>query len=37
MEEFVKVLKIEIAKAFDSEDYEREKNAIAKEYQSKKS
>lgn len=36
MEEFVKVLKIEIAKAFDSEDYEREKAAIAKEYQAKK-
>jgi lon-related putative ATP-dependent protease len=36
MEEFVKVLKIEIAKAFDSEDYEREKTAIAKEFQSKK-
>ena len=36
MEDFVKVLKIEIAKAFDSEDYEREKTAIAKEFQSKK-
>lgn len=36
MEEFVKVLKIEIAKVFDSEDYEREKAAIAKEYQAKK-
>ena len=29
MEEFVKVLKIEIAKAFDSEDYER-KNSYSK-------
>jgi len=36
MEDFVKVLKIEITKAFDSEDYEREKTSIAKEFQSKK-
>ncbi|MDQ2086213.1 ATP-binding protein [Herbivorax sp. ANBcel31] len=37
MGDFVKVLRIEITKAFDSEDYEREKTSIAKEYQTKKS
>ena len=36
MEDFVKVLKIEITKAFNSEDYEKEKTTIAKEYQAKK-
>lgn len=37
MEDFIKVLQLEITKAFDSEDYEREKTSIAKEYQEKKS
>ncbi|HOM01489.1 MAG TPA: ATP-binding protein [Acetivibrio sp.] len=37
MEEFIKVLQLEITKAFDSEDYEREKASIANEYQEKKS
>lgn len=36
MRDFVKVLKIEISKAFNSEDYEKEKTTIAKEYQTKK-
>jgi len=36
MEEFIKVLQLEITRAFDSEDYERERTAIAKEYQEKK-
>lgn len=37
MEEFVKILKVEIAKAFDSEDYEIEKSKILKEFQSRRS
>ncbi|TYQ18034.1 UNVERIFIED_CONTAM: lon-related putative ATP-dependent protease [Acetivibrio alkalicellulosi] len=37
MEDFIKVFKLEITKAFDSEDYEREKTAIAKEFQVKRS
>ncbi|NLD46611.1 MAG: AAA family ATPase [Clostridiaceae bacterium] len=36
MEEFVKVLQLEITRAFDSEDYEREKTTIVKEYQTKR-
>ena len=36
MEDFVKVLQFEISKAFDSEDYEREKSTIVKEFQSKR-
>jgi len=36
MENFIKVLQMEISKAFDSEDYEREKTSIAKEYQSRR-
>lgn len=36
MEEFVKILQLEISRAFDSEDYEREKTSIAKEYQSRR-
>lgn len=36
MEDFVKVLQLEISRAFDSEDYEREKTSIAKEYQSRR-
>jgi len=37
MENFIKILQMEISKAFNSEDYEKEKAAIAKEYQSKRS
>ena len=36
MEDFVKVLQLEISRVFDSEDYEREKTSIAKEYQSRR-
>ncbi len=36
MEDFIKVLQLEISRAFDSEDYEREKTSIAKEYQSRR-
>ncbi|WP_010246728.1 Lon protease family protein [Acetivibrio cellulolyticus] len=36
MEDFVKVLQLEISRAFDSEDYEREKTSIAKEYQTRR-
>jgi lon-related putative ATP-dependent protease len=36
MEEFSKVIQNEIPKAFDSEDYEREKTKIIKEYQEKR-
>lgn len=36
MEEFVKVLKQEISRAFDSEDYEREKSEIVKEFQNRR-
>jgi predicted ATP-dependent protease len=37
MDEFVKVLKQELKKAFESEDYENEKNYIIQEYQTKRS
>jgi hypothetical protein len=37
MDDFIKVLMLEISKAFDSEDYEREKTDIVKEYQNKRS
>lgn len=36
MEDFVKILKSEITKAFDSEDYEKEKTEIVKEFQLKR-
>lgn len=36
MDEFTKILKVEITKAFDSENYEKEKSVILKEYQSKR-
>ena len=36
MEDFIKVLQLEITRAFDSEDYEREKTSIATEYQEKR-
>ncbi|MCX8131348.1 MAG: AAA family ATPase [Clostridia bacterium] len=36
MDEFIKILKQEITKAFDSEDYETEKSSIEKEYESKR-
>lgn len=36
MDEFIKVLKQEISKVFDSEDYEKEKAEIVKEFQDKK-
>lgn len=36
MEDFTKILKQEIAKAFDSEDYEREKSEIVKEFQNQR-
>lgn len=36
IDEFIKILKIEIAKAFDSEDYEKQKSGILKEYQEKR-
>lgn len=37
MDQFIKILKIEIAKAFDSDDYEKEKSNIIKEYKDKRS
>ncbi len=37
MDEFVKILQQEISKAFDTEDYEKEKAIIVKEYHEKKS
>ncbi|RCX12740.1 lon-related putative ATP-dependent protease [Anaerobacterium chartisolvens] len=37
MDEFVKILRLEISKAFDSEDYEKEKASIEKEYEGKRS
>jgi lon-related putative ATP-dependent protease len=37
MDNFIKVLKIELSKAFDSEDYEKEKTAIIKEFQETRS
>lgn len=36
MEEFVKLVKIEIPKAFDSEDYEKEKSEIVSEYENRR-
>jgi len=36
MEEFIKVLQQEISRAFESEEYERERAAIANEYQGKR-
>ncbi len=36
MDEFIKAMKIEIAKTFESDDYEKEKNDIIKEYQEKR-
>ena len=36
MDDFTKVLKQEIVKAFDSENYEREKSEIVKEFQNKR-
>jgi lon-related putative ATP-dependent protease len=37
MELFIKVLQLEITKAFESEDYEKERAAIASDYQKQKS
>lgn len=37
MDDFIKVLKAELSKAFDSEDYEKEKTSIIKEFQNKRS
>lgn len=37
MDDFIKVLKAELSKAFDSEDYEKEKTSIIKEFQDKRS
>ncbi len=37
MDDFIKILKVEINKAFDSEDYEKEKSVILKEFQDKRS
>lgn len=36
MDEFIKVLELEISKAFDSDDYEKEKADIVKEFQQKR-
>lgn len=36
MDDFIKILKPEISKAFDSEDYEKEKSEIVKEFQNKR-
>ncbi|MFZ5985728.1 MAG: Lon protease family protein [Bacillota bacterium] len=36
MDDFIKILQSEITRAFDSEDYEREKTSIAKEFQEKR-
>lgn len=36
MDDFIKILKLEISKVFDSEDYEKEKAEIIKEFQEKK-
>ena len=33
MDNFIKVLKVELSKAFDSDDYEKEKSTIIKEFQ----
>ncbi len=33
MDDFIKVMKLEISKAFDSDDYEKEKSDIVKEFQ----
>lgn len=37
MDDFIKLLKAELSKAFDSDDYEKEKTAIIKEFQEKRS
>ena len=37
MDDFIKILKAELSRAFDSEDYEKEKTAIIKEFQDKRS
>lgn len=37
MDDFIKILKQEISKAFESEDYELEKSGIVKEFQNKRS
>lgn len=36
MDDFIKILKVEINKAFDTEDYEKEKSVILKEFQNKR-
>ena len=36
MDDFIKILEVEISKTFDSEDYERERTCIVKEFQSKR-
>ncbi len=36
MDDFIKILKLEISKVFDSEDYEKEKAEIIREFQDKK-
>ena len=36
VDDFIKVLETEISKAFDSEDYEREKSTIVKEFEDKR-
>lgn len=36
MDEFIKVIKLEISKAFESDDYEKEKNDIVKDFQAKR-
>jgi lon-related putative ATP-dependent protease len=36
MDDFIKVIKLEISKAFESDDYEKEKNDIIKDFQAKR-
>lgn len=36
MDDFIKILEVEIPKAFDSEDYERERSIIVKEFQDRR-
>jgi vacuolar-type H+-ATPase subunit H len=36
MDEFIKVMKLEIAKAFESDDYEKEKSDIVKDFQTQR-
>lgn len=36
MDDFIKILKVELAKAFDNEDYEKQKTSIIKGYQDKR-